>query len=262
MRQVKLWILISAISSLIVVGCGVKEDRSECPCRLKLDMTHMQMDSGDSLLLMIDTESSRIYSEYIGSDSLSKDYVVDVPRVSLGLMAWCGGEGMIGREGLVIPVGRSCPRVYTYVSQVNADAESVCDTLIMRKNHCVLSIGFKYASSNDFKLTVKGNICGYDERGILLEGEFIASAVRMDSIEQDISQIILPRQNGGELYLIVDGGDELVKTFPLSDYISATGYDWTRPDLEDIRLIIDIVSTNVCLSVSGWDEEFFFDVVI
>lgn len=263
MRQMKSYVLLSAICSLLaVVGCSVKENRSECPCRLNLDLSNVCMEPSDSLLLMIDSQTEYTYSSILGKDSLRGDYVVDVPRISLRLMAWCGGEGMVSRDGLIIPIGRSCPKIYNYVADIDADAESVHDTLVMRKNHCVVDIDFKYGSGDDLTLTVLGNVCGYDVVGTPLMGEFLATAISLEDDKDALRQIVLPRQRGGELTLKVDGTEGLIKSFPLSDYIAATGYDWTSPDLNDILLTIDVVHTTVSLSVSGWDEEFFFDVVI
>lgn len=263
MRQMRLCVVMSAICSLLSVGCSVKENRSGCPCRLMLDVTDVHVDFGDSLLLMIDSQYERVHTAMLDLESLHGEYVVDVPRISLRIMAWCGGEGMVSHDGLIIPIGSSCPKVYNYVADIDAATESVRDTMLMRKNHCVVSIDFKYGSGEDLALTVIGEVCGYDAEGVPLEGEFLAPAMRPEGEGVDaFRQIVLPRQRGGELTLKVDGTDGLIKSFPLSDYIVATGYDWTAPDLKDILLTIDVVHTTVSLSVSGWDEEFFFDVVI
>ena len=44
--------------------------------------------------------------------------------------------------------------------------------------------------------------------------------------------------------------------------MEAAGYDWSAPDLPDMIVTIDYVLTNISLIVEGWEEEFFFDVVI
>lgn len=259
MRRMKLYVMLSALFLWAGTGCGIKEDRAGCPCRLIVDMSGVSMASDDSLELVIVSDSSWIYSGKVDHASLQDDFVVEIPRMQLRLMAWCGGEGMVSQNGLAIPLGRSCPKVYTHQSEIDADAEVVYDTLLMRKNHCVVSIDFKNGSGDDMKLTVHGNVNGYDEYGSPLEGRFRADAVRAPDAE--LPQVVLPRQCGGELTLNVEFGGR-VKTFPLSKYIDASGYDWNAPDLEDLKLTIDIVHTTVSLSVSGWDEEFFFDIVI
>lgn len=262
MRQMKFWIMLSAVYIMAVNGCGIKEDRSECPCRLMLDMSRVHVGSGDSLELVIVADSNRVYSATVDSASYREDFVIEVPRVSLRLVAWCGGEGMTGRDGLVIPLGRSCPEVYTHMSDIDADAEIVYDTLMMKKNHCVVDLNFKNGSGEGMKLKIRGEVCGYDQYGNPIEGEFSAVAGRDGTDVGSLSRIVLPRQSGGGLVLDVEDKNGRLRSFPLSDYIEATGYDWNAPDLRDLLITIDLVHTTVSLTVAGWDEEFFFDIVI
>ncbi len=259
MRQIMSCLLI-ALGVMGMTGCSIKEDRSECPCWLNLDLSRVCLEEGDSLGVFITSETGWLYSEWMDETSLLSDYVVETPRTSLRLVSWCGGEGMISRSGLVIPLGRSCPEVYTHMSDVDATGEFAYDTLAMRKNHCVVSLAFRYETDADVKLTMRGSVCGYDRVGLPLEGDFRATAVKTS--ESGLPQVILPRQCGGELFLDVEGMSGNVRTFPLSGYIEAIGYDWTAPDLDDMRITIDIVRTTITLNVLGWDEEFFFDIVI
>ena len=48
--------------------------------------------------------------------------------------------------------------------------------------------------------------------------------------------------------------DRVVRTFALGSYISAAGYDWTDPDLEDLTLTVDISLTSVTLSSDLWSR--------
>lgn len=262
MRLMKLYVLLPVLCLVTATGCNIKEDRSGCPCRLLLDVSRVHIDADDVLELTLSSDEGWICSEKVEPASLGEEFVVEIPRISLRLVAWCGGEGMISPEGLVIPLGGSCPRVYTYMSDIVADCEVVRDTLVMRKNHCVMSIGFKYDMEEDFILMVTGDVCGYDGGGAPLAGEFSAMAVPSSEDEAGFRQVVLPRQCGGELLLEMEGEDGKVRTFRLSDYIDAVGYDWNAPDLEDLKVVIDMARTTISLEVSGWDEEFFFDVVI
>ena len=260
MRLMKLFVISAAMCCAAGIGCSIKEDRSECPCRLVLDLSRVSLCGDDSLELAVVSDAGVVCAEKVDSASLGKNVVLDVPRVSLGLMACCGGEGMTGMEGLVIPMGSSCPEIYTYVSEIEADAEVVCDTLMMRKNHCVVSIAFKYQPDDEVRLTVRGNVCGYDLAAKPVVGAFMAYAV--SSSDGDLPSVVLPRQCGGELFLDVCDSKGRSKTLILSRYIDASGYDWNAPDLKDMKITIDMVHTTISLKVTGWDEEFFFDVVI
>lgn len=254
--------LACAMCMLVESGCNIKEDRRECPCRLNLNLDGVRMEEDDSLELYVSSGEGMVYSTKLGSEEVDATLVMDVPRTSLKLMAWCGGEGMTVRNGLVIPLGKQCPKVYVYTAEVDASGETCSDTVTMRKNHCVLSVLFKDDDVGDVGLSLSGNVCGYDEAGLPLEGEFYADIVEDISVSVGCPQVVIPRQCGGEMTLHVNEGTERVRSFPLAEYIVAAGYDWSAPDLPDMIVTIDYVQTTIRLEIPGWDEEFYFDVVI
>ncbi|MBO7547737.1 MAG: hypothetical protein J6T07_04760, partial [Bacteroidales bacterium] len=49
------------------------------------------------------------------------------------------------------------------------------------------------------------------------------------------------------LLLTLIAGAFPLRSFAVGEYLAAAGYDWTAPDLEDIRLEIDLASTAVRL---------------
>lgn len=244
----------------VLTGCNIKEDRMHCPCRLTLNLAKISIASGDMLELYLTSSLSLHYSHRFDSLSIGEEISIDVPRLPLRLMAWNGLDGMAGPDGMVIPLGNSCPRVFIYGSEINAAGEECRDTLYMRKNHCILDVDFRHGEGGSLVLSVRGNVCGYDATGKPVEGPFSAEA--KSSEDSGSRRVILPRQCGGELYLDVTDENGKVRSFPLSSYIESAGYDWNAPDLADLRIIIDFVQTTVSLVVQGWDEEFFFDVVL
>ena len=64
------------------------------------------------------------------------------------------------------------------------------------------------------------------------------------------------------MMLEIDDGGGVIKRFALGTYIASIGYDWTAPDLRDIDIELDFAMTRISLVVSGWDNEYEFDVVI
>lgn len=243
-------------------GCNIKEDRRDCPCRLILDFGNVGIGTKDSLELYLTSSSGLVWSFRLDSAALNDGLLVEVPRTSLKLMAWCGGDGMTGRDGMVIPLGTPCSQVYMYSAEMEALGDVCRDTLVMRKNHCVLTVLFRKDDDSDLSLSIRGNVCGYDAFGTPVEGEFLAEVVRDSSVNVGCPQVTLPRQCGGELYLDVEDETGDVKSFPLSEYMKIAGYDWESPDLSDMMVTIDYVQTSITLEIQGWDEEFFFDIVI
>lgn len=253
---------VTLVTLLSYAGCNIKEDRSGCPCRLILDLSNVKIGGNDCLEIRAVSGTDVVCSEKIDSSSLGSEVVMYVPRTSLRLMALSGGEGMTDDDGLVIPLGRQCPQIYSWQSDVDAVGETCRDTVLMRKNHCVLSVVFRHGEDEPMTLSLRGEVCGYDRAGYPLEGQFLAAVEKDLSVVVGCPQVVLPRQQGGQLYLDVDDGDGHLKSFPLSEYMEAAGYDWSAPDLPDMIVTIDYVLTNISLIVDGWEEEFFFDVVI
>lgn len=257
-----MFLVLSAACCLVGTACNIKENRNECPCRLSLNLEGVGVEGKDSLEMYVTAKDDLVYSAKLDSSDIKSTLVIDVPRTSLKLMAWCGKEGMATRNGLVIPLGKQCPKVYLYTADVEAKGETCSETVVMRKNHCVLSVLFKYEDAGEVGLSLSGNVCGYDEYGEPVVGEFYSRITENVAESVSCPQVVIPRQCGGEMTLHVDDGSGKLKSFPLAEYIASAGYDWSAPDLPDMIVTIDYVLTTLSLEVQGWDEEFFFDIVI
>ena len=258
----RLMILVWAATCFMSAAGCIKEDRNECPCRLTLNLDGVWVEGKDSLELYVTSKDETVYSVKLDSSDISSNLMIDVPRTSLKLMAWCGKEGMARHSGLVIPLGKQCPKVYLYTADVDAQGETCCETVVMRKNHCVLSVLFKQDDAGDPILSLSGNVCGYDESGEPVVGDFYSEIIEDTAANVTCPQVVVPRQCGGEMTLHVDDGAGKVRSFPLAEYIKSAGYDWSVPDLPDMIVTIDYVLTTLSLEVLGWDEEFFFNIVI
>lgn len=241
-----------------ICGCSVKEDREDCPCRLFLDMARTDMKAMSPLALYVSSDEEPV-CEAVLTDPV-ETYMVEVPRTGLYVQVWSGGRDMVSRQGLAIPMGSDCPRVYMHSSFVVADGDYVRDTVVMRKNHCVLTMLFSEMES-PYALVLSGEVAGYDLTGAPRQGKFQVP-VPVDTTMSVPTQVCLPRQNGGELLLEIADRSGNIRTFPLHKYIAATGYDWTEPDLKDLKLTLNYTMTAVSLVIQGWDEEFVFDIVI
>lgn len=241
-----------------ICGCSVKEDREDCPCRLFLDMAGTDMTAMSPLALYVSSDDGPV-CEAVLADPV-ETYVVEVPRTGLSVQVWSGGGNMVSQQGLTIPVGSDCPRIYMHSSSVVANGDYVRDTVVLRKNYCMLTMLFSEMES-PYALVLSGEVAGYDQTGAPRPGKFQVP-VPVDTAMSASTQVCLPRQNGGELLLEIADGSGNIKTFPLHKYIAAVGYDWAEPDLKDLKLTLDYTMTAVTLVIQGWDEEFVFDIVI
>lgn len=260
MKRLAFLLMTGIIWPACICGCSVKEDRKDCPCRLFVDMTAVDMAVMSPLSLYVSSGGEQVYGSVLKSENSENPCVVEVPRGELVVSAWSGGDSLVSHEGMTIPIGSDCPRVYLHSSSMVADGDYVCDTVLLRKNHCVLTMFFS-ETEEPYALMIRGNVAGYDATGKPVKGVFQVP-VSVDPTMAIPTQVCLPRQTGDELHLDVTDRSGNLRTFPLHEYIRQMGYDWTEPDLKDLKLTLNYTMTAVTLVIQGWNEEFVFDIVI
>lgn len=244
----------------VFAGCSIKEDRSVCPCRLVLDFSDVDTLTVRAADLMVSSSDGLIFKDSVDFAAVGKEYVADVPHGELMVNVWSGAEGFHDEdEGIVIPFGYGCPPVFMHSSSVDAVGEICREKVVMHKNHCRLSVEVKGRDDVPYSLTVRGNVCGYMTDGSPAEGAFSCVAYPDGGGKVTVS---LPRQLDNSLLLDIDDGSGIMKTFALGEYIAASGYDWTAPDLEDLSIVVDYFATVLTIHVRWWDKEYEFDIVL
>ena len=245
---------------ILFLSCSIKEDRSGCPCRLVLDFSKVDTSVVTSVDMLVTASDGFVFRNTILDEELSSPYTVSVPRGEVNLSVFSGAEGYVGADGtLSIPEGDLCPRVNMYNSTISADSELVRDTVVLHKNHSVMTIFIESDDDFPFLISVAGSVDGYDPYGYPSEGAFRYSPLKGDDGAYVVS---VPRQVDNSLRLEVNDGMDVLKVFALGEYLHASGFDWKSSDLEDVTVSLDYSLTRLSLIVEGWDEEFFFDVVI
>lgn len=256
--------MFRTVSGIMIYGlllaCSVKEDRGECPCRLMLDLSEVDTAVVKSLNLLVLSEDGYVESDKIEVNDFSDTYVMNVPREKLrvnlcsGEYEWADSQGEIH-----IPYGCECPKLYMQSMVADAPGETWSAKVRLGKNHCRLTVMMEGSDAVPYSFTFKGNVAGYNVEGRPAIGDFSCVAYPED---EGRSYAMVPRQVDNSLMLEVDDGTRVVKTFALGEYIAATGYDWTRNDLNDITVVIDYSITYVKVSVSGWDGEYLYNIVL
>lgn len=260
MKRSAFRLLTVLVSISVMFGCSVKEERDVCPCRLFLDFTQIDMSFHSPLALYVTSDDEVVHKAVLDTTIAGDTCVVDVPRGDLQVVAWSGDAGLVYEGELVIPAGSECPPVYVHSSQLAADGEAVFETMLLRKNHCVLSVDFANPE-RVAALELRGHVGGFDRLGNPVEGDFYVCS-NVDSIYVVPISFCLPRQIGHPLYLDVIDINGKMKTFPLHEYIRLVNYDWMERDLKDLSLLLNYTEAKVAIVVQGWDEEIVLDVVI
>ncbi len=243
----------------LAAGCSVKEGREECPCRLILDFSYVDLSAVKSADVVVTGGEGFMFNGEIGPDELLAGMDMQVPRGMLDVGVWSGTEGLLSGEGMIVPYGSDCPRVYFHVASLSAEGESVRDTVRMRKNHCVMTVNFDGADSGEGEIVLTGNVNGYAGDGGISAGEFLCR-LKMDG--SGGNEVVLPRQADNSLVMEINDGTGVLKGFALGEFIAESGYDWEAPDLKDIEVGLDFAVTGIELEIQGWDKVYKFVVVI
>lgn len=242
------------------VSCSVKEDRAVCPCLLNLNFEQGNYPSDGTTDVSVFSAEDVFYEECVRTADVSAGLSAAVPRCSMHVRSWTGTEGLLSKEGISIPPGSDCPRVYMYDSDIVAEGEKYEEKVLMHKNHSVVTVVFDDGNADGMILTVIGNVSGYDRYGRPVEGDF---SYRLEEYgQEDFYQVVLPRQSDASLVLMVDGRGDVPRYFSLGQYLASSGYDWTSPDLEDVTVTLDYALTEICLTIGRWDTEYRYEVEI
>lgn len=259
MKTVPSFALVVLISMSLCVGCSVKEDRWMCPCRLTLDFSEVNRSVIGYADLFVEAGGGSVFTDHLESEDLNGVMTVDVPKGEVFLGVWSGVHDLNDGGGFRIPYGEDCPPVYFHTSSFTAVGESVREVVGMHKNHCVMTLTLGWNDVDVKTVTITGNVDGYAADGSPTEGQFLYESEMEGGSD---SRIILPRQIDDSLVLEVNDDSGVVKRFALGEYIAASGYDWSEPDLKDISIEMDLAFLRISLTVQGWESSHRFEVVI
>lgn len=248
-------------------SCTVKEDRSDCPCLLALDLRDVPavLPTGFFPVGWSVAQGAFSDSGTLSAEDCAGIFHVVVPRGGVQVYAVAGDEGLF-HEGIDIPPGHGCPPVWLWSAYVDARGETAAATVRLRKEHCLLTIRVRgMPAPRDYRMVVEGVVGGCDGAGRPKEGPFRCEPQTIDT-EQDAFVACLPRQRDASLLLRIEdrhaAGTEPLRTFALGHAMAAAGYDWTAPDLEDLSLELDFAASTLTFRSDRWTRTLPFEVVI
>ncbi len=226
---------------LCLLSCSVKEQRSLCPCALRIELKDVP---GPVNLWVLAGDFQENY--HARKDTVM---VVQVPKGKIRLQA-VAGAAMEARQNLRIPVGYECPPVYLYSSLVDTGRDSTAVSVTLNKHFCTLSLVFDGPPGwgEPYWAEVRGRVGGLSWEGTPDPGTF---SCRLDA---GLS-VRLPRQEPEqELWLDIAMPDRVVRSFALGSYMLQAGYDWRAPDLDDMPLEIRLSVTEILLHSRQWSQ--------
>lgn len=243
-------LVLWTVATVLVPACAVKEDRSGCPCTLVLDMRSVRSD----VLVDVTRAAALHLADSVAAEV--EEYALSVPRYGVVLNVVEGDRGLFRPGGGVrIPEGYDCPPLYMHAAWVSTGSDEVHEKVELRKSFCGITF---LARGATYAMEVEGRVAGYGSDGKAEEGAF-SYRCRPDAAGE--AYVRVPRQRDASLLLHLQEGT-FTRTFALGEFIAASGYDWTAPDLADITVELDFAATTVTFRIDAWERTVRLEVLI
>lgn len=244
------------------ISCSLKENRTECPCWLEIEMNSATERYGNITVAAYD--SGYIFRDKLQTDDCPATYIKSVPKGYVFTSVVCGERNMM-REGmnLIIPLGYPCDSIYAHCNEVKCTGEVARDTVTLRKHHAKVHLKLDDPMNlyEEYNFYVTGRICGIN----MLSLEPVRGDFRhlISFNEEDIGLFCLPRQRDDDVIFIqICVGKRIIDTLPLSEWIKEKGYDWDKLNLDDIYIGVDYSRSSVNVTIAEWEEGKDYNVQI
>ena len=249
-------------------SCSLKEDRDGCPCHLIIGLDNAVGNGNADIFIFQDGEE--VLADNVVPADYPEGYRCEVRRRPASATVIQGLEESVLNGGrLVIRDGNDADRLFLYNETLQCGSETVMAAADLHKNWTTLEISLAAEAGEDspagnVRIDISGGICGMDLRnGAPVRGDFQCIARLADS-GFAVYAVNLPRQISSEdeiLIAVSRNGKELF-TCDISEAISRTGFDWSKPDLDDIRLRLDYISALFDVEIAEWETSPESDKVI
>lgn len=261
------WLILILFAAAFCSSC-IKEDRSGCPCLLRMEFETSDGKLPEGRLLVSVTGESFSMTEVVAPAELEGPLELEVPRTGVRVNIWSEDAApmVVDGDGLVIPFGDDCPPVRMNSSLLDTDCECLGAKFTVLKNYCHLTVVMEDADEGyPYDLSVSGNVDGYGLDGLPRHGRFChylppSASPSSGSGEQLTRDILLPRQSDSSLMLEISENASVLKTFAIGNYIAQSGYDWAGKELEDIVVRIDYACTRLEITVGDWKNSYDVDI--
>ena len=249
-------------------SCSLKEDRDGCPCHLIIGLDNAVGNGNADIFIFQDGEE--VLADNVVPADYPEGYRHEAGRRPASVTVIQGLKENIIHEGrLVIKNGNDADRLFLYNETLQCGSETVMAAADLHKNWTTLEISLAAEAGEDspagnVRIDISGGICGMDLRnGAPVRGDFQCIARLADS-GFAVYAVNLPRQISSEdeiLIAVSRNGKELFSC-DISEAISRTGFDWSKPDLDDIRLRLDYISALFDVEIAEWETSPESDKVI
>ncbi len=245
----------------MLVSCTVKEERVPCPSLLHVSFPEREsMPEQVGLLAWDDAERFRTEVSVAECDP----YWEKLVKKGMFTLTAFNRKASVTSAGhhVMIPVGSECDSLYACHRDVDATGDDAYAEVTLYKQFVTVMVSLHRVlpGMNTGKFIIDGNTCGFD----LLNFTPVPGTYHMETEIADVSDMVsfrIPRQNDNSLSMltVINGNDYGV--IPIGELIAFMGYNWNAESLSDVMLLIDVTASSVYVSVDGWEEGAYFDIV-
>ena len=254
-------IILGMAGLVALASCSVKEDRSDCPCWLTVDLS----ETNGAYVQLKAWCPVPVFSESISRSQRDDLHEYRVPRGQVRLSAYRETPGLF-LEGDVLSIteGSQMDSLFACTKLVDTDAEFAHEIIRLHKNFSTVSVIFKDEESGrpaDCRLDVSGTAAGVDVRTFEpIPGRFSCTA---DEPLEGGFAFRVPRQMDADLNAALYSRDGiLMESYPVGWLIQQAGFDWSKESLGDVEILVDTPTATFTITVKEWDGPVSFSVTI
>lgn len=251
---------------LLLWNCStVKEDRTDCPCTLNVNLDDFAM-LHNSRSVMLQVEGGQLIRETVNpQDCICHGYDIEVKRRVNRVTVVSGLDAsVITGDTLSAAEGVEADALYVFSDMVQCEGELASVVAVPLKKWCDVHIVFVGEGPRD------NNMCDIvlsaECRGISLstgypsKGEYRVLATRTKAGD---TVVRLPRQEESsvrlDFYERNESRDyssaESVFNMEIGALMNQQGYDWSKDNLDDIYVFVDHTLMTASVEVAGWIDE-------
>lgn len=245
--------LFFSVIIIAIASCSIKEDRSDCPCVLTVDASDIR---ADEISIICSNTTQQLKTVLIPIETGSK-LEINVPRGFVNVAAFAGNEFSHENNGtLVIPFGKEADCIYANAYNINTDAETAYTRISLNKQFTRIALEFVNLPENlrgsDIRLAVSGKTNGLALNDLSPStGEFSCAATPDN---RGIFSFKVPRQKENDLYCQIESEGNTSEPIALGKILESIDFDWTKKNLDDISLKLELPSSIISVSITDWDN--------
>ena len=220
MGRIRIESLLFAALLALPVSCTIKEDRTDCPCLLTVDLSRT-LDAGitppswwdKGLQIVLFKDHNPVLKSSLSLSQAQPECDFRVEKGDVGVAGILGLDaGVLSGSEIRYREGGQSDRLYVSSRVVPCYGETARTVLEMYKQFSNIEI------------------LGLDSFGLRME--VTAGCDGLDVLAQN--------------------------AIPLGAYLTAIGYDWHAPSLSDVSVSVDFVTASISITVGDWSQTIEF----